>query len=194
MYTDNKEKILELMLKEPNEIHTATAISNKLNLTRQGTWKILSHLEKEEIIKIIPVSKTKTSTSIIKLNYNNPITEKLLSLILTKESLKYKRWRVNFENLENKAYFTILFGSILTKLKEANDIDLITVSDKKNFKFIEEEIIKVQKTQLKKIHFIDLAKEELREELKENIAYIDAIRKGIILYGQDNFIEFIKNL
>jgi len=194
MYTDNKEKILELMLKEPNETHTATAISNKLNLTRQGTWKILSHLEKEEIIKIIPVSKTKTSTSIIKLNYNNPITEKLLSLILTKESLKYKRWRVNFENLENKAYFTILFGSILTKLKEANDIDLITVSDKKNFKFIEEEIIRVQKTQLKKIHFIDLTKEELREELKENIAYVDAVRKGIILYGQDNFIEFIKNL
>ena len=37
--------------------------------------------------------------------------------------------------------------------------------------------------------------EEFKEELKkQNKAYIDALKKGVILFGQDNFIEFIRSL
>ena len=91
--------------------------------------------------------------------------------------------------------FLILFGSILNNPKEAKDIDILAVVNKKNFNAVEEIIIKVQQTQLKKIHVIDLTEREFGQELKKTSkAYIDALRKGIILYGQDNLIQFMKEL
>ena len=195
METDNKEKILELIFKEPSILHTATSISGSLNITRQGVWKALNRLEKDNFVNLEPLNKARTSTTIIKLNWSNPLTEKILSLILVKESLKQQKWRVIFEDLEDKTDFLILFGSILNKPKEANDIDIITVSDKKKFKRIEDIIMKIQKTELKKIHIIDMVAAEFREELtNHNKAYIDAVKKGVILYGQDNFIKFMKSL
>ena len=195
METDNKEGILELLLKEPFILHTATLIAKSLNLTRQGIWKALNKLEKDNFVNLEPLNKARTSTIIIKLNWSNPLTEKILSLILIKGSLKQQRWRASFEDLEDKTDFLILFGSILNKPKEANDIDIIAVADKNNFKAIEEIIMKIQKTQLKKIHIIDMTKEEFDEELKKhNKAYTDAVKKGAVLYGQDNFIQFIKGL
>ena len=194
MDTNNKEKILELLLKEPFEVHTATSIAEALKITRQGVWKTLNKLEDNDLINLNPISKAKTSATSINLNWSNPVTEKNLSLTLTKESLKQHRWMVNFKELESKTHFLILFGSILNKPKEANDIDIIAVTSKKSFKAIEEEIMKIQKTQLKKIHLIDLTKEEFNQELKKhNKAYIEAVTKGVVLYGQDNFIKFIKN-
>ena len=131
----------------------------------------------------------------MKLNWFNPVTEKTLSLILTKESIKQQRWRVNFAELENNVKFLILFGSILNNPKEANDIDIFAVVNKKKFKAIEEIIVKVQQTQLKKIHLVDLTEIEFSQELKKtNKAYIDTVKKGVILYGQDNFIQFMKDL
>jgi len=195
MDIDNKERILGILLKEPFKTHTTTSIAEALKITRQGAWKALNKLEEDSIIYLKPISKAKTGTITISLNWSNPVTEKNLSLILTKEALKQERWRINFEEVENKTYFLILFGSILTKPKQANDIDIIAVTDKKNFKKIEEAIIKIQKTQIKKIHIIDLTKEEFKEELKtENKAYINAVKNGVVLYGQDNFINSIRDL
>ncbi|MBI2507983.1 nucleotidyltransferase domain-containing protein [Candidatus Woesearchaeota archaeon] len=196
METDRpQEKLLKLLLKDPFTMHTATSIAKSLNITRQGTWKILNKLREDDLINLKPLSKARTSTTLIKLNWSNPVTEKTLSLILTMECLKQQRWRVNFEDLENKTHFLILFGSILNKPKEANDIDILAITDKKNFKEIEEIRMKIQKTQLKKIHLIDLTKEEFSQELKKhNKAHMEAVKKGIILYGQDNFIQFIRNL
>ena len=47
----------------------------------------------------------------------------------------------------------------------------------------------------KKIHLIDLTESEFSQELKRpNKAYVDALKKGIILFGQENFIKFIRGL
>ena len=190
-----QEKVLALLLKEPFATHTATSTAKALSITRQGIWKILGKLAEDKLIDLEPISKTKTGTAIIKLNWSNPVTEKTLSLILTKEAIKQQKWRVGFGELENNTDFLILFGSILTQPKEANDVDLLAITNKKSFKAVEEIIIKIQKTQLKKIHFIDLIADEFSQELKkQNKAYIDAVKKGIVLYGQDNFIQFIRNL
>lgn len=190
-----QERVLVLLLKETFATHTATSIANALSITRQGIWKILNKLAEDKLVNLVPISKTKTGTAIINLNWFNPVTEKTLSLILTKESIRQQRWRVNFEEIGNNTDFSILFGSILNQPKEANDIDLLAITNKKNFKAIEEIVIKIQKTQIKKIHLIDLTADEFSQELKkQNKTYIDAIKKGIILYGQDNFVQFIRNL
>ena len=102
----------------------------------------------------------------------------------------------NFAELEKHVSFLLLFGSILHSPKEARDIDIFAVIDnKKEFKTIDEIMLKIQGTQPKKIHFIDLTESEFEQELNNrNKAYLDALAKGIILYGQENFIRLIKRL
>ena len=189
------DKVLMILLKEPFIDHTATSLSKILNITRQGIWKTLNNLSYEKLVSLRSVADTKKSAMNIKLNWENPITAKTLSLLLTKESLNYERWRFNFAELENNVKFLILFGSILINSKEADDIDVFAIVDKKNFKTVDEKILKIQTTQLKKIHLIDLTEAEFSQELKRpNKAYVDALKKGIILFGQENFIKFIKGL
>ena len=193
--TNTRDKLLALLLKEPFATHTATSLAKALNLTRQGVWKSLNKLLDEELINFVQVSNTKTGTNLITLNWSNPLTEKTLSLLLTKEALAQKRWRADFAELKDNISFLILFGSILTNSKEANDIDLLAVVKKEKFKELNKSVQKIQKTQIKKIHLIDLTDSEFTKELKSgNNAYKDALRKGVILYGQDSFVNFIMSL
>ena len=156
----------------------------------------MKKLEREKLIILTQIGKGKTSTSSIKLNWENPILEKRLSLILTEEALNHQRWLSNFEELNDKSEFTILYGSILTFPKEVNDIDILeVVSNKKNFLKIEEIIQKYQKSQIKKIHSESYTKTEFKEELKKpNKIFIDAIKKGVVLFGQENFIKFVSDI
>jgi DNA-binding Lrp family transcriptional regulator len=190
------DKALGILLKEPFREHTVTSIAEAMNISRPGTWKALKKLEADKMIISEAVGTGKTSTARIKLNWNNPVTEKTLSLLITKEALNYERWMDNFSSLKDYSEFLVLFGSILTKPKEANDIDLLAiVKTKEDYSRIDEAIRKIQLTQSKKIHMIDLSKEELASELKKsNKAYLDAIKKGIILYGQNEYLEFIRRL
>ena len=59
---------------------------------------------------------------------------------------------------------------------------------------IQKIIDKIQKTEHKKIHLIDFTTSEFKKELQHNKAFIDATKKGTILFGQENFIKFMKPL
>ena len=185
-----------MLHKEPFVRPTATSLAKALNITRQGLWKSLNKLVESKLVILEPVGNTKKSAVTINLQWKNPITIKTLSLLLTRESSEYERWRANFAELENYESFTILFGSIIHSSKEAGDIDILTiVIDKNSFKPIGEAVSRMQKTQAKRIHLIDLTEEEFKEELKkQNKAYIDALKKGIVLFGQDNYIKFIEKI
>jgi len=192
----NREKILKILFKEPFFDHTASSLSKTLAISRQGIWKTLNKLSKENLVHLKSIANTKNSASNIILNLKNSITQKTISLILEKEALNYERYRDNFKKLEKHTLFTILFGSILHSPKEANDIDiLVIVKTRKDFKEVEHILLEAQQTQIKKIHAIDLTKEEIKNELKnKNKAYLDSLKKGVVLFGQENFIEFIKEI
>lgn len=190
------DNILKTLLKDFTAKHTVTSISKESGMSRQGVFKVLKRLESEKLILLTQLGSGKTSTYTISLNWENPVVEKRLSLILTEEAVKNERWAANFAELENKTEFTILYGSILEKPKEANDIDLLNlVSENKNFIQIDQIINDIQKTQIKKIHTINFTETELKNELKkQNKAFIDAIKNGIALFGQEKFIKFIRKV
>ncbi|MEK6915646.1 MAG: hypothetical protein AABW89_03860 [Nanoarchaeota archaeon] len=196
MVTVNKkaEQVLLILLRNMFSIHTATSLANKVGMSRWGIWKILKELEYSNLILLTPIGSGKTSAYTVRLEWDSPILNSLLILGLTKESLEYERWRANFRELSDHTEFLILYGSIIHSPKEANDIDILgVVSNKKSFVKINEIISKIQKTQTKKIHSINFTPAEFSYELKKsNKAFIDALKKGIILYGQDNFVKFIK--
>ncbi|MFH1359008.1 MAG: hypothetical protein ABIH37_03915 [archaeon] len=196
MVIKKKYEILKILLKDINKKHTVTSLAKERKISRVGSWKLLKELEKEGLITLISIGPEKTSVKETSLNWDNPILEKTLVLILTEDTLKQNKWRYNFKELEKHVDFLILFGSILHSPNEANDIDIINlVSNEKNFLKIIKIIENIQITQNKKIHTINFTKKELKNELKnKNKAYLDALKKGVILFGQENFIKFIKNM
>lgn len=187
------QKIAIILLKNFGNT-TATSLSAELKMSRWGVWKILKKLEKENFIIIEPLGSGKTSAAAIRLNWDNILVEKTLALSLTQEALKYKRWLHDFSSLQQETDFLMLYGSILYSNK-ANDIDIIGVAKEKKLAKISEDISGIQETQNKKIHSINLTQGEFKQELKKpNRAYLDAIKKGVILFGQENFIKLMKEI
>ena len=195
MKTANKPQvIMEILLKDFGR-HTATSLSKQLKISRWGVWKILKNLEESQLILLESLGNGKTSTNEIKLNWTNLLVEKNLSVYLTQEALGYKKWRFNFERLEKEVEFFILFGSILNSPKEANDIDVLAIVKKSKLVKVGEILLQIQRSQNKKIHSINLTRKEFDKELKKNNrAYLDAIKKGVVLFGQEAFVKFIKEL
>jgi len=188
-------KILKILLKDFTVKPTITLLAKEIGMSRVGIWKVLKKLEAEKLIVLSPTGTGKTSTCTISLNWGNPLTEKTIALALTEEALNNQRWISNFAELEDKVDFLIIYGSIISFPKEANDIDILGVTNKSKFLDIEESIKKAQKTQIKKIHSINFTQIEFKQEIeKPNKAFVDAIKKGIILFGQEKFIRFVRSL
>ncbi len=189
-------KILKILLKNFMKKNTISSISEEIKIKRAGVWKALKRIESNNLIILESIGKGKTNAYEIKLNWKNPLVEKTLEILLIEDALKEERWKDNFKQLEKHTFFTILFGSILHSPKEANDIDiLVIVKTNEDFKEVEKIVSEIGLTQIKKIHAIDLTKEEFELELKKkNKAYIDALKKGVILSGQEDFIKFIEEI
>ena len=190
------KKILLKVLKNFSSSHTVTSLSQELNMSRVGIWKVLKKLESENLITLTKTGETQTGTYTISLNWKNPLTEKILSVALSEEAQKYERWRFNFSGLEKESEFFILFGSILHSPKEAADIDVLNIAKRKNLEKIKNIILKIQNTQSRKIHLTNLTKEEFEKELIElkNRILLDALKRGVILFGQESFIKFVKDI
>src|SRR3989338_3663194 len=159
-------KILKILLKGLAINPTITGLAKEIGMSRVGTCKILKKLEAEKLIALTPIGEGKTSTLSISLNWENPIVEKTLSLALTQDALNNQRWLSNFAELEDNVDFLLIYGSILHSPKEANDIDIIGITDK-GFLEIDESIKKIQKVQIKKIHSINFTREEFKDELEK---------------------------
>lgn len=189
------KRVLLHLLKDFSSTHTITTLAKELGLSRVGIWKILKKLKEGKYVSLKSVGKGKTSTSIVKINWENPLVEKTLSLYLTEEAIKQRRWQVNFTELEKVVDFSILYGSILHSSQESGDIDILGIVPKKSFVKVQIAIDKAQKTQFKKIHAINFTESEFKTELqKANKAFTDAVKKGVILFGQESFVKFMREI
>ena len=185
--------LLKLLLKEFTSSHTVSSIAETLKISRVGTWKALKTLEKDGLIRLDKISSKKTATFTANLNWENPLTEKALALILAKEASDHKKWVATFNSLEKKHDFLLLYGSILHSPKKARDVDVLLIT--KDFRGARKSFEKIQVTQLNKVHALILAEEELQQEIKSNNkAIIDALRRGVVLFGQESFVKLIKSM
>jgi len=193
METD--KKILKILLKDLAIKPTISSLAGDIGMSRVGLWKVLKKMESKKIISLSPIGSGKTSTYTIGLNWDNALTGKTLAVALTEDALKNQRWASNFSELENKVDFLIIYGSILHSIKEAKDIDILAIANKNKFLEIEEIIRKIQKTQNKKIHYLIFTNSEFIHEIEiPNKSFIDALKKGVVLFGQEKFIKFMKNV
>ncbi len=192
MISPKEAEILLKLFKEFNRDYNANSISKEIKITPRGALKALKNLEKKEIV----ISKPLGKAIFYKVNLNDPYTTKILETILIGETKeKASRWLMEFNDLLDKTEIIILFGSVIRNQKYANDIDLLIVLKKQEYKKIKGVIGKKNQILPKPVHPIYQTKEDLIHNLKkENQALLSAINTGYVLTGHDKLIEVIKNV
>ena len=104
------------------EDYNAYSLKDKLELSNFGTVKLLKRLENDNIL----TSKKMGNATFYKFNTGNGYAIKLLELSFMEhdELTTYvKGWLYDLKQFEEDAKSVILFGSVLSKGKKANDID-----------------------------------------------------------------------
>ena len=187
--TKNEIEIVLRIFKNLEKYYNANSIAKEIGITSMGALKILKRLQKENIL----IPKKLGKATFYKLN-NNDYTKHYIKFLLKKESESsfpyIKKWINEIKKIKN-ADSAVLFGSILKKHKEAKDIDVLLITNKKRFSKLKKEIEEINLLNTKKIHPIYQTKEDFNNNIKKDKILLNAI-KGIIIFGEDLIIELIE--
>ena len=89
----------------------------------------------------------------------------------------------------------MLFGSTIKDYAHAHDIDLMIVLENKEVREVNAVLKKKEEILPKKLNTIKLTHQDLLENLKKkDKAFVDIIKNAIILYGQEKYVEILKNV
>ena len=190
--TEKERETLLILFKDFASYYNSNSISKVLGISHVGAQKIFKRLLKENIIKDQQIGKS----IVHKLNLEDDYVRKLIAFLLAEEAnSKFKRWKEEFKELFKKEGIVMLFGSTIKNYETARDIDIMVVMDKKYYKEVKKIIDEKQGTLPKKIHSIELTEEDLIKNIKKRQeSTIDIVKNAVILYGQDKYVEVIKNV
>ncbi len=188
--TPNEKKLILILFKDISHYFNSNSISKIIGISRAGAMKIFKRLFKENLVYSQKIGKS----IVYKLNLNEDYVRKLITFLLAEEASNYARWKEEFKDLFKGERVVVLFGSIIKNYDIARDIDLMIILKKGE----EGEVNKILKQREiilpKKLHSIKLTLDEFSNEIKrKNKSIIDLIKNSVILYGQDKYVEIIKN-
>lgn len=190
--TSNEARVINFLLRNFSNDYNINQIAKELKLSPRGAYKILKKLEVGTLL-----SSEKIGNNVIyKINLENDTTLDLCLFVLTeKETTPYIRtWINDVQPLKELTAAALLFGSILTKEKQAGDVDLLLVFEKNNLPLIQEQIKKINQIKSKKIHPVIQTKEDLLKNIKKrDPVLLEEIRTGMVLWGRNILVEAIKN-
>lgn len=189
--TENEMNFILTVLRNPNVEYNARSLAKVMGISHMGVLKIAVRLQKEGIIRSRLVGKAK----IYNLNLENKYVNKYIEFLLQREAEKasayVKVWIKEIRKIKN-AQALILFGSVLNKEREANDIDTLIIADEKNLDSIKKDIKQIDQVNNKKIHPIFQTKEDLKKNINNNDKVILNAIKGIVVIGEDILLGAIK--
>src|SRR3989344_2051906 len=192
MITDNEKKILKFLLAHFNSDYSIDELAKKCSLAPNGAYEILKKFEEKEILLPKNVANSKS----YKINFDSIETNKLLELALIPDYKEPKiKYRYNdLKPLENITALCIIFGSYAAKKEKPNDIDILFVIKKSDYKKYSGVLEKVKKVLPLKLHDVIQTKEDLTKNIKkEEKLIIQAMSEGIVLWGHEFLIEVVKN-
>ncbi len=189
--TKKERETLLILFKDYTIFYNANSISKVLNISHVGAQKIFKRLSQENLV----ISKTIGKSITYKLNFVNDYVTPLVSFLLADEANNFKRWREEFKELFKKDRMVMLFGSAIKDYTHAHDIDLMVVLENKDVKEVNEILKKKEEILPKKLHAIKLNHQDLLDNLKKkDKSFVDIIKNAIIIYGQDKYVEALKNV
>lgn len=190
--TEKERETLLILFKEFAAYYNANSISKILKISHVGSQKIFKRLLKENLIKDKQIGKS----IIHSLRLEEDYVCKLISFLLADEAnSKFKRWQEEFKALFKKDRIIMLFGSAIKNYEAARDIDIMLIIGKKDYKEVKKIMNEKQELLPKELHSIEMTEEDLIKNIKKREkAVMDAVKNGVILYGQDKYVEVIKNV
>lgn len=190
--TENEARVIDFLIRNFKERNSINGVGRKLKISPRGIYKLLKKLEKINAIKPEKIG----NAIYYKVNLDDEIGIKLAEFVLVQNELNSYA-KVQAEDLKPLKDITlscILFGSVLKKGREAKDIDILLVLEKKNFKKVYNNLKEIKELKPKKIHDVMQSKEDLVKNVRKNDEVIlDIIKNGKILWGAEIIVEGIKN-
>ena len=188
--TKKEKEALIILFKDFTIFYSANSISKIMSISHVGAQKIFKRLYSSNILKFERIGKS----IIYKLRLEDDYVCKLISFLLADEANKHKRWMEEFNELYKEGRTIVIFGSVLKNYEKANDIDIMIIENKKDEK-IRKIIDEKDKILSKKIHLIQITYPNLMGNIKKkNKTIIDIIKNSIILYGQERYVNLMKNV
>ena len=188
--TKKESEVLLTIFKDFSHYYNANSISKILGISRVGAMKIFRRLLKENIVEYQKIGK-----SIIYKPKLDDYACKLIAFLLVDEANNFKRWKEEFKELFKEGRIILLFGSAVKNYSSAKDIDIMIIAENKDSKEINAVLREKERLLPKKLHAITLTAEDLSGNISgKNKATIDIIKNAIVLYGQDKYVEIIKNV
>ena len=189
--TKKEREILLILFKDFANFYNANSISKIIKTSHVGAQKIFKRLLNENLV----ISKTIGKSITYKLNFNENYVSQLIAFLLADEANNFKRWKEEFKGLFAEGRIIILFGSTVKDYAHANDIDVMIVIENKEIKEINNILKEKEEILPKRIHAIKLTSQDLSNNIKnKNKAIIDLVKNGIVLYGQEEYVEIVKNV
>jgi len=190
--TKNEARTLAFLVRNFSKNCNINQLAKLLKISPGGMYKLLKKLSAQGWL----VSREEGNSSFYNINYNSQEALDVCKLALSEqEQTSYvKIWVKDLDGLRDKTDLAILFGSVLQKGREAQDIDLLLVLEKRNLGKVEQFIQNLNKVKPKKVHAIYQTRKDFLKNVEEHDpALLEEVRTGIILWGKDLVIEAIKN-
>lgn len=189
--TVNESRVVNFLVRNWSERISINEVAKRLKLSPMGAYKILRKLEKQKVLFFEQIGQAKY----YKINFKEQLSRKTAEFVLSQHDFNSFA-NVCAEDLKKVQEFAdciILFGSVLTKGIEANDIDIFCVIKKQNYEKLRKEVQKLQKTSSKHIQLVVQTFEDLVKNLKnKDPVLLEIIRKGAFILGQEVIFEGIK--
>jgi len=192
MLTINEKKVLKLLFTAFDEDYSINNIAKKCSLSPNGAAKILNKFEKQGILKPKKIANIKS----YKINFENEKTPIILELTLIPKLEKRLKYRLDdLKELKEITKICIIFGSYINISKKPNDLDILFVLDKNNFKKYKKKLPNLREIIPVKIHDVLQTEEDLKQNIiQKDKIILDILKTGIILWGQKTIVEIIKDV
>lgn len=189
--TQKEREAMLILFKDFTTFYNANSISKILGISHVGAQKIFKRLLNENLLTSKKIGKSIT----YKLKLEDDYVRKLIAFLLTDEANNFKRWKEEFKELFKKDRIVMMFGSAIKNYAKARDIDVMMVIDKKDVKEVNNILKEKEEILPKNLHAIKLTYNDLLKNLKKkDKAVIDIVKNAIIIYGQDKYVEIVKNV
>jgi len=189
--TNNEMVFVLRIFKSPELEYNANSIAKKIGISSMGALKIAKRLEKERIIRSKKFGKAK----FYYLNLDNDYVRQYVKFLLKREAEQaypyIKAWIYDIKKIKS-VDAVILFGSVLRKQKEAKDIDIVLIVDKKKYKKSKKEIEDIDLLHTKKIHPLYQTEKDFVNNIKKGDKPLLNAIKGIVVFGEDLIVKMLE--
>ena len=189
--TQKEKEALLILFKDFSSYYNANSLCKSLGISRVGTMKILKKFHKKNVL----INRQIGKSIVYKINLEDDYAGKLISFLLADEAQNFKRWKDEFKDIFKKDRIVMLYGSSIKNYEKASDIDIMVIIKKGEYKEVKKILGQRQVFLTKPIHSIELTIKDLLNNLeKKQKAIIDIVKNAIVLYGQEKYVEIIKNV